>query len=486
MSDAEALADEAMDGGGAGAADLEHEEAGQPAANEEEVEQAETEEEEAPVDVLANIILSKTLFLNEGIVQHLECSICNGVARLPYNLPNCGHSFCSACLRQDHKARTESADPDDGVAAEDRKWPCPTCRKEMPNTWPNAAALELAGASCLLLQSAQIRCPYFTGGCTHQLLIGQDMRNLRKHIEHECSRVACAEGSAVILRTDQADHAENWCPQRKIECVHCHQAVTAQDQQAHINGRAVFDGDGREAGSDEPNPLITYRCQNAILCVDACGAVVPIADRAAHADVCPHTMLPCALAAQHLLECGDAVQRESMLQHVGMHINAALQARVDTFDQAAADSARVSAKILELLQQQAAKQAEQCAASDAVHQQMLQQMHALTAKPVAPKPVVRAAAAATAAQPQRGKLKAAAPTLAATASGTTAASNSGTPATRKRVTCGAASDEQPTGTAAAAAAAADSDGAPSSNKRGRMAEPAHDADAAAAGDQHPG
>ena len=75
--------------------------------------------------LFAIIIRVKKVYMEEA---DLKCSLCLDIFTAPVLMTNCGHNFCSKCLKANFEASAADSDADSDDENQSTCWSCPECR----------------------------------------------------------------------------------------------------------------------------------------------------------------------------------------------------------------------------------------------------------------------------------------------------------------------------------------------------------------------
>ena len=219
----------------------------------------------SPPDLLP--IDYQSLVYAEPVDDALQCPICRTAFHEPVTTKQCGHTFCSACLKQAYEIQ-----PICPVDRQPVKVPQDTCTTRVLSHQ---------------LDRLRVDCP--NHGCAHTTT-----RNLLEaHYERYCkfTLVRCPD-PACNLRVRRCDAtAENGCLHRDTECVYCGKTVLVAGLETH------YDKDC---------------CENTVKCAFCDDQVVPHRmDK--HVDSeCPETEIRCQW---HTYGCPVEGRRGTVQQH---------------------------------------------------------------------------------------------------------------------------------------------------------------------------
>eukprot|EP00767_Chilomastix_cuspidata_P008174 gnl/Chilomastix_cuspidata/926.p1 GENE.gnl/Chilomastix_cuspidata/926~~gnl/Chilomastix_cuspidata/926.p1 ORF type:complete len:691 (+),score=328.28 gnl/Chilomastix_cuspidata/926:1190-3262(+) len=201
------------------------------------------------------------------------CGECGRFLTLPITLSPCGHTVCSACLVTHRGARE-----------------CPLCKDKIETE-------AIASALAAELAQAVVACPFCcnegdAASAPHPRWTG-NLSALADHLTVcPSAPVPCR---FAFLGCDEQPPRRLWdahvaeCEFHLVECEHCHGSFPARDQRRH----------------EEACPQLPVECPHA------CGATLPRAGLATHAQVCPKFLRPCPIRG-----CGEVFPNDGIQAHL--------------------------------------------------------------------------------------------------------------------------------------------------------------------------
>ena len=142
-------------------------------------------------------------FVDAIVNEDFMCRICYLPSRDAQLSECCGHTFCASCLNE-----MESTSPNSSK--------CPVCRFEDFETFSNKQIDRK-------IRSLKAYCSNKDKGCKWLGEINDVQNHLESDEGCEFEEVKCPEWCGILVqRRYLADHAENDCPLRVVECQYCH------------------------------------------------------------------------------------------------------------------------------------------------------------------------------------------------------------------------------------------------------------------------
>ena len=201
----------------------------------------------------------------------LVCKICHCPSKVPHLSVCCGHTFCKSCLVSAKNSTTL-----DDV--------CPICRSAKFQTFPNKQNERL-------IKSLAVFCTNKGKGCKWQGEVNDITSHLRNSNGCQFVEVSCSNNcGSFVQRQCLANHVENECPRRIVNCQYC-----------HITGEHHFIENQHKKAECPKFP---------VSCPNECGMTIPRDSIVNHRKVCVCQLLRCA----HL--CGAVYQRKQHQIHV--------------------------------------------------------------------------------------------------------------------------------------------------------------------------
>ena len=185
--------------------------------------------------------------------EWLTCAICCDILYEPVNLSTCPHTFCRHCLHAH-------------VHSQHAK--CPLCNVRLSRNIHELLNVDdcISGARNEQLRKARVACPEceeWTGtlGANRQHVIAH--RAACGAFVLECEK-KCGQS---LPRRAMAQHEEEECRRRTVQCPRCSTSMTAAELSKHHVGERL--------------------CKNTAFCQSGCGEVVLQSERQEHNDSCP-------------------------------------------------------------------------------------------------------------------------------------------------------------------------------------------------------